>query len=355
MTPPEQLLEAVRDSIEAGAEQGRQLVNAALAATGSSSRFRGVKPGRAAPAAGEEGGVGERPSIFWDPYREGSPFSMDREAFIAKHLARATSTADLVPDEDVERYVDCLLSEAVLSNVSLPPGVGRTLYIRVVRIVQRTIINVLSLAEGELLGKELRLLKQPSRRCRFNNSCSSSAPDAQVMKLLAKRAIGDHIIDGKLVSPYLQELGIPMGLVERLYEDIITLAVRLVFDVSLTFQIRCLGHNVTCQITPDEMLHKAPGWDVALEKGVFGIFDDAEKRRWASLFVDDLLKDASVQMPELPDSVQRSIYSRVALVMLNLAETAMNHLRIHVAGMAFRPCLLESGFSLQDVAWHCRE
>lgn len=357
VVPPDKLFEAVRDTIEVGAEQGRQIVNAALAATGSDSRFRGPAPsnGRRVAPAGDDSRLAERESLFWEPYSEGSPFSMGRERFIAKHLARANSTGDLVPDEDVERYVDFLLSEAVLSNVSLPPRIGRKLYIRVVRIVQRTIVNVLSLSEGEMLGKQLRLLKQPSERCKLDSSGSSSAPDAQVMRLLAKRAISDHIIDGKLVSPYLRELGLPMYLVEKLYEDIITLSVRLVFDVSITFQIRCLGHKITCQITPDEMLHTAPGWDIALEEGVFGIFDDKEKRRWASDFVDDLLEDASIQMRELPEGVQRQMYSRVALVMLNLAETAMNHFRIHVAGMAFRPCLLEQGFDLQDVAWHHRE
>jgi len=107
------------------------------------------------------------------------------------------------------------------------------------------------------------------------------------------------------------------------------------------FQIRCLGHTLTCEITPDDMLHLAPGWDVALEKGAFGIFDDAEKRRWAKFFVRDLLRDESIRLQELPESIQAHIYNRVALVMLNLAETGLNHFRIHVGGMAFRPALLE--------------
>lgn len=162
--------------------------------------------------------------------------------------------------------------------------------------------------------------------------------DPRVIKLLAKRTVGDH---SSTSSAYLVEMGIPITLVERLYEDVIALSVRLVLDVSLTFQIRCLGHRVTCQITPDDMLHNAPGWEVALDEGPFGLFDDEEKRRWAQLFVDDLLKDDSIKIQEVPEAVQREMYARVTLLLLNLSETALNHFRLHVAGMAFRPALLE--------------
>merc|ERR1719204_2779733 len=142
------------------------------------------------------------------------------------------------------------------------------------------------------------------------------------MRLLAKRTCEDHAVDGKRIAPWLSELGLPISLVERLYEDIIALSVRLVLDVSLTFKVRVLGHSLTCQITPDDMLHTASGWDVSLEQGAFGMFDEGEKRLWVKAFVEDLLKDEAIKIQELPTSVQMEMYSRVAMALLNLAETA---------------------------------
>eukprot|EP00930_Biecheleria_cincta_P088302 TRINITY_DN77538_c0_g1_i1.p1 TRINITY_DN77538_c0_g1~~TRINITY_DN77538_c0_g1_i1.p1 ORF type:complete len:364 (-),score=84.51 TRINITY_DN77538_c0_g1_i1:38-1129(-) len=330
----------VARTLEAAAETGRHAVNIALAATGSSVKFQAVG-GFEANSSSSSSSAREqqqRSSLFWNPDREDSPFFNGREAFIAKHLSADTGDcSSLVPDKDVESYVDNLIATAVLSNVSLPPGVGRQLYCRVVRIVQRTIINVLSLVEGEFLGKELRLLKQPSGTARLKVSGKEAPIDERVIRLLARRTIEDHQND----HPYLMELGLPQKLVERLYEDIIALSVRLVFDTVLSFQIRCLGHTLNCQISADELLHEAPGWNVALDEGAFGLFDDAEKRRWAKLFVTDLLKDSSIRMQELPESVQERVYSRVVLVLLNLVETALNHFRIHVGGMSFRPALLD--------------
>ena len=52
----------------------------------------------------------------------------DAQAFLAEHLAKDVtigSTAALVPDADVEEYVDLLLKSSVLANTSLPFGVGR--------------------------------------------------------------------------------------------------------------------------------------------------------------------------------------------------------------------------------------
>jgi len=334
--PPDAVFAKV---LEASAEQGRQAVNLALAAAGSPIKFKNVNSKDGQDLEPSEFVVKEERqlnSLFWNPRCAGSPFQMGREAFLAKHLSQSADCKALVPDDDVERYVDTLLEEAVLNNVSLPPPIGRQLYIRVVRIVQRTVINALDLVEGSYLGKELKLLKQKSDfadlRCNHSSDFNS-----KVIPLLAKRTIDDH----KESHPYLMELGIPSTLVEKLYEDIIALSFRLVLDLSCTFQIRCLGHKMTCQISADEMVHKAPGWSVALAEGAFGLFDDTEKRQWAKVFVTDLMQDGSIRMNELPIAVQEQVYQRVALVLLNLAETALNHFRIHVSGMSFRPALLD--------------
>lgn len=344
---PADLQKVLNAPLEVAAEQGRQALNVALAVGGSSVKFPSMQDVASARANADPAEVQSAKdaqshrvdSLFWDPHSKNSPFVIGREAFIAKHLARKVDSRTLIPDEDVEAYVDVLMSKNLLSNISLPPGVGRQLFIRVVRIVQRVIINTMTLAEGDILGKQLKLLAQPSDGSAFKHK---SNLDPRVAELMARRVCEDHVIDGEEVAPYLRELGLPWPMVRRLYQDIITLSLTLVFDISLTFQVRCLGHALTCQITPDDVLHLAPGWDVSLENGAFGVFNDEEKRRWASIFVDDLMQDDTIQMNTflLPDTVQRHMFTRSALVMLNLSETALNHFRVHVAGMAFRPALL---------------
>jgi len=335
--------------LEVAAEQGRQALNAALAVGGSAVKFPSMHDvtsarANADPAEVQSAKEAQRQrvdSLFWDPHNKNSPFVIGRKAFIAKHLARKVDSRALIPDKDVEAYVDMLMSKNLLSNISLPPGVGRQLFIRVVRIVQRVIINTMTLAEGNILGKQLKLLAQPSDGSSFKHDAKSNL-DPRVAELMARRVCEDHVIDGEDVSPYLRELGLPWPVVVRLYQDIITLSITLVLDISLTFQVRCLGHSLTCQITPDEFLHLAPGWEVALEDGAFGVFDDEEKRRWSRIFVEDLMLDETIQMSGslLPDSFQRHMFTRSALVMLNLSETALNHFRVHIASMAFRPALL---------------
>lgn len=328
----------VSASLEEVAEQGRVIVNTALAASGSFHNFKGAAS-FAQPAQTEAtSGSQFRKCFFWAPLTDGSPFEMGREAFIAKHLFTSEDSSNLVPDSDVERYVDFLLSECVLANVSLPAAVGRKLYIRIVRMVLRVIINAFSMVDGvETMGKKLVLLKKPSDITGFGPT-EAEPVDMRVVRRLAKRTVDDH----KVSSPYLIEMGIPMPLVLRLYEDVIALVMRLVIDIIFTFEIRCLGHSLTCKITADSMLHNAPGWDIEIERGAFGLFADAEKRRWARSFVQELLEDKAVRIPELPGTLQEHIYTRAVLVLLNLSETALNHGRIHVAGMAFHPALMRT-------------
>jgi len=128
--------------------------------------------------------------------------------------------------------------------------------------------------------------------------------------------------------------------VRLLYQDIITLSYRLVLDVCLSIDVRILGHSVTLQVTPDAAICDAPGWDMDLASGVFGTFDTEEKRRHAEAFVSELMHDEAVVIKELPLTLQKELYLRAILVQLNLAETALNHFRVHVAGMSFRPALM---------------
>jgi hypothetical protein len=81
---------------------------------------------------------------------------------------------------------------------------------------------------------------------------------------------------------------------------------------------------------------------VALDEGVFGRFDDAAKRKWAEKFADDILQDATVRMTELPYVIQHEMYTHSAVINVHLLETALNHFRFHMAGMAFRPAMLKA-------------
>ena len=131
----------------------------------------------------------------------------------------------------------------------------------------------------------------------------------------------------------------PEPAVLALYEDIIALTTRLALDVILSVNVRCLGHSVRLSVNMDEMLHTAPGWKVALDEGAFGHFDDTEKRKWAAAFAEELLSDPKVRIAELPVRLQREMITHVAVILVHLAETAFNHCRFHVAGVALRPAL----------------
>merc|ERR1712151_1098945 len=113
-------------------------------------------------------------------------------------------------------------------------------------------------------------------------NCKGQAFDPKFFERLANRVVDDH---QETSSRYLRELGIPMPVVRLLYRDIIALSARLVLDVCLSIQIRCLGHTITLQISPDDHILDAPGWDVDLRRGVFGTFEDDAKRHQARAFV----------------------------------------------------------------------
>lgn len=329
-----QLLSAPLELI---AETGAKVVNTALAVSGSPKVFREEPPVRAASSAESGSRDGWRSeSYFWRPDDPESPFMLGRDKFLEQLLlCTSHDSRDIVPDADVEEYVDTLVSEGYLHNVALPSNFGRPLYIRVVRIVLRVILNACQLFEGQqALGKSVVILKQPSKKSRLN--CQEQAIDPDFIKRLAERAVDDH----QFTSHYLKELGIPMPVVRMLYRDITALSARLVLDVCLSVHVRWLGHSITLQVSPDEHICNAPGWDVDLASGVFGLFKDDEKRKQARTFVEELMQDEAVLVQELPRAFQRELYTRAVMVQLNLLETSMNHFRVHVAGMAFRPALM---------------
>jgi hypothetical protein len=154
------------------------------------------------------------------------------------------------------------------------------------------------------------------------------------VRILAERVLADH----KSMSLTLA-LGVPEAAVLALYEDIIALSTRLTLDVMLSADLRCLGHSVRVSVTMDEMLHTAPGWNVAIEEGAFGHFDDKEKRKWAAAFAEELMSDPKVRIAELPMRLQKEMATHVAVILVHLAETAFNHCRFHIAGVALRPAL----------------
>jgi hypothetical protein len=278
---------------------------------------------------------GGRPdqSYFWDPRAPDSPFVIGRGAYLRSH--RQHTARELVPDKDVERYVDALLASNVLRNPPLPVRAfvsTRQLYTRVVRVVLGVVLHVCDMAEGSVLGKQMVWLRTPSDiSLRSNESCPL---DQRIVTRLAERVLQDHSDTSTLAK-----LGTPKNMVLALYEDIFALTIRFIFDIALTFKFRVLGHTVKISIDADDMLHTAPGWDVPLDEGAFGRFDDAEKRKWAASFVKDLLEDEEVRMAELPLALQQELYLHVVVMLSHLAETALNHSRCHVAGMSLRPAL----------------
>jgi hypothetical protein len=271
-------------------------------------------------------------SYFWEPHHPESPFSLGREEFLRRRLH--VDSSSIVRDDDIEAYVDSFLSRAVLrSSQAMPASLQKTIYVSVVRCVLHVILRMCdNVEEATVLGKQLLLVKEGSENSRLRGSPASLDP--RVVHILAERVLADH----KKMSLSLA-LGVPERAVLALYEDIIALTTRLAMDVMLSADLRCLGHSVRVSVTMDDMLHTAPGWNVALDEGAFGHFDDKEKRKWAAAFAEDVLSDPKVRIAELPIRLQTEMASHVAVILVHLAETAFNHCRLHIAGVALRPAL----------------
>lgn len=331
-------------------EETRRLLNFALASLGSPVEVRRIDGGPppkvpAAQPPADDGNLAPghlelqastssqtQDSIFWEPRQPGAPFAGNRNAFILENLKRSRQSNAVVPNQQIERYVDILMTDEILSGIPLPgQQVGRLFYEKLVRILLRVIHTSCVMLDGtEIFGRTLALLQQKSKRSTLHNS-KHLPLNQQVIRRLANRVLVDHEKE--------ESLNLPGHLMLRLYENIVALVFRLVLDVLLTVEVRCLGHSLKLNITADDMIETAPGWDIALEEGAFGVFDDASKRQWASSFVEDLLKDPSISL-DLPVVMQKPLLQRVTLLLLNLVETAANHTRIHVAGVSLRPALL---------------
>ena len=127
--------------------------------------------------------------------------------------------------------------------------------------------------DQEIFGERVALITQRSEVARFKGG-SAWHIDERVIERLVDRVMADQKDRPGLFKQ------MPHSVTQLLYKDVISLTLRLLFDIALTFELRCLGHSLTVRIKPDEMLHEAPGWDVALEEGIFGRFDDGERKRW---------------------------------------------------------------------------
>lgn len=127
-----------------------------------------------------------------------------------------------------------------------------------------------------------------------------------------------------------------------MYQNVITLMFRVAFDMIDSMQLRVLGHTVTIHVEADEFLTTAPGWEVPLESGVFGCFDAKEKLKFVSDFVDDILLDDSINLVAVPDVIEKQIYMAAVMIALDLVETACNHMRLHLAGVSWRPALVDA-------------
>lgn len=281
-------------------------------------------------------GLRIRDSSFWNPYSPNSPF-MNRQKYLEqfqrlKASGHEQGLSEMVPEEDIMAYVDALAEDGSLKSVQGLSSVlvPRTLYANVVKVALRVLQQTLDKVDGKhILGRRAYILKRESIRSRWNVS-SRYKVNEEVVKKLVNRVMADHGSSSEIIGTEVQQ---------QIYQNIITLVFRVVFDLTDSCQLRVLGHTVTIHIEADEGLADAPGWDISLDSGIFGRFRGASKRKFASEFVDDLLADESINIKAMPDVFERQLYINVVLVLLEMLETACNHLRLHVAGISLRPAL----------------
>lgn len=280
-----------------------------------------------------------RDSSFWNPYAANSPF-MNKQKYLEQFerlrrndgTKKSYSALEVVTEEEIEAYVDALAEDGSLKTFQGLSAVlvPRTLYANVVKVILRVLQMSLGTVDGQtILGRELYLLRRQSLRARWRVS-SKYKVDQQIVEKLMRRVMADHGSGPDIMGAEVQA---------QMYQNIITLIFRLVFDLTDSCQLRVLGHTVTINIEIDDNLAEAPGWDISLDSGIFGRFDMAEKRAFISSFVDDLLTDEHINIKGMPGVLERKLYVNVVMLMLDLLETACNHLRLHLAGISFRPAL----------------
>lgn len=290
---------------------------------------------------GGAGGSFKAPSdsSFWNPYAKNSPF-MNKQKYLEQFerlrdsVGQPTrySALEVVTEEEIEAYVDALSEDGSLKSFQGLASVlvPKTLYSNVVKVALRVLQVTLGGLDGQVvLGRELYLLRRRSIRAQWRVSKKYTV-DQEIVKRLVRRVMADHGTGPDILGAEVQQ---------QMYHNVVTLIFRLVFDLMDSCQLRVLGHTVTINIDVDANLAQAPGWDISLDSGIFGRFDSTEKREFASYFVDELLKDTSINIKALPDIIERQLYINVVMLLFEMSETAGNHLRLHLAGISFRPAL----------------
>eukprot|EP00929_Paragymnodinium_shiwhaense_P062917 TRINITY_DN31441_c0_g1_i1.p1 TRINITY_DN31441_c0_g1~~TRINITY_DN31441_c0_g1_i1.p1 ORF type:complete len:424 (-),score=76.31 TRINITY_DN31441_c0_g1_i1:30-1301(-) len=271
-------------------------------------------------------------SAFWHPeynHQDRVEYLRQFEALMAKkrNPKQHDRSTEIVSEEDIDRYVDELLRDHNLRNM-MNIAVPRSMYSCVVKVSLRVLQNAFDMINGQsLLGREIFFLKRKSKLSEWH-VCKRNMVNEKVVQKLAKRLIYDFS---------LPNTGVSTAMREKLYESVIILIFRLVFDLAASLHCRVLGHTITLNIDMDEMIDQAPGWETPLNQGVFGSFDPEMKKAFVSDFVDDLLDDETVNLALVPDVLEKEIYTIILIVLFELLETACDHARLHLAGMSFRP------------------
>lgn len=278
------------------------------------------------------------PSFFWNPYAEGSPFR-DRAQYLAQFqrlkgsdsLHSRHNALQVMSEEDIESYVEALATDGSVQRIQFVTAFmpSKTLYSNVVKIVLHVIQVAFGGMDGSvILGREVYLLR--GRSARIGLQVAEQYPvDEEIVKKLVNRILSDHEMPD-MMSAEVQR---------QMYHNIVTLVFRLWFDLTASFQVRILGHTLTIKIEADEGLAKAPGWEVDLDSGIFGRFEDGEKREFVEKFVDDLLEDDAINMAAMPDVLEKQLYMRIVWLLFDLLETACNHTDVHIAGLSYRAAL----------------
>jgi len=276
-------------------------------------------------------------SFFWNPNAPNSPF-VNRAAYLAQfeelrgNPFDSNGACEIVPEEEIDKYVAALCEDGSLKGIYGLPSflVPKTVYSSVVKICLRVVQTIFGEFNGQaVLGRELYFLKRQSFCAKWRVSTKHNV-DEQIVAKLVRRVMSDHGLEDSDLSTEVQK---------QVYHNIITLLFRLVFDLIDSSQLRVLGHTVTINVEADENLAEAPGWDIPLDQGIFGRFDIDSKRAVAKDLVNDILEDESIQLPHCPNMLERHIYTTAVMLMFELSETACNHLRLHFAGISFRPAL----------------
>eukprot|EP00629_Pelagomonadales_sp_RCC1024_P017621 CAMPEP_0119262070 /NCGR_PEP_ID=MMETSP1329-20130426/1910_1 /TAXON_ID=114041 /ORGANISM="Genus nov. species nov., Strain RCC1024" /LENGTH=323 /DNA_ID=CAMNT_0007261679 /DNA_START=73 /DNA_END=1041 /DNA_ORIENTATION=+ len=224
---------------------------------------------------------------------------------------RLTRALRYMTQAQIDEYTSELASSGELDFEGLAGGlaVERGVYAHCVKIVLCLVHDALdALPATSIFGLRVEA-----------SSKARAAPDLLGSLRRRRQARGNVAVDAERVAAFVDRVldvereagtGAKVGDMERtLHHNVCTIVVNLMADVASTVRLDCFGHSLTVDVRPNETLDALDTRTLKRKRasGRRRLFDE----RHVDLLTDEILADESINLPLVPDAVERTFYRRV--------------------------------------------